>query len=574
MHRPLRSFRWTWWLCLVCLSCLYGQPALAARPMRATILFDNSGSMRQNDPQRLSHVAAQLFLALARPQDQIGVLTFSDEAVPLCPLASLSAATTKQACLAQLPTVRFNGQTTNLSAALKAGLASFPVAQGAESRDLVLLLTDGQLDLGPQRRAEEPQALAAIRDTLLPQYRERGIAVYTIAFTAEADRALMQGMAQATGGEFRFIPNAALLHKAFSDLFVAAKGAESLPIQQGAVVMDASIQEASLILAKQQAKDPVSLVTPGKQRLQARSTHPGMHWQSTPTYDMIQLTAPEPGTWRVERASGGEQDVAIIGASTLSLDVTLAPDYLEAGAPLTIQARLLEHEQPLRDVQRLQAFTVQAELLTPEGNQQSLTLPPGPEDGTFTATITTPEAPGQYSLVVQATSATVQRQRTLAFVPQPRCFLPSVLAEPAVTVQVTLTDACPAWQALALEAGYVQEHERAPATWLVLSNPQARLFQITLPTPRPETRPSVLLRIRGLRGQQQVFTVLKGPLPLPTLTPEPHPVPATQPTPFNWWALGKTVGWQLLVVNLILGAGGGGGWRCYVYIRNRRTRHG
>jgi hypothetical protein len=46
--------------------------AVAATPMRAVILFDVSGSMRQNDPHRLSHTAARLFVDLAQPQDQVG----------------------------------------------------------------------------------------------------------------------------------------------------------------------------------------------------------------------------------------------------------------------------------------------------------------------------------------------------------------------------------------------------------------------------------------------------------------------------------------------------------------------
>ena len=229
----------------------------------------------------------------------------------------------------------------------KRALASFPAEKAGGSRDLVLLLTDGKLDLGPQRRAAEPLALAYIRETLLAQYRARGIAIHTVAFTNAADRALLQEMAQATQGAFRFVPSALTLHRAFSDLFVIAKDAESLPLHQGAVVMDSSIQEASLILAKTDAREPISLVTPQQQRLHARSPHPGVRWQATPAYDMVQLTRPEPGTWRVERASDGKDDVAIIGASTLRLDVTLGAGYLEAGEPCTIQARLLEHDAPL-----------------------------------------------------------------------------------------------------------------------------------------------------------------------------------------------------------------------------------
>jgi Mg-chelatase subunit ChlD len=166
-----------------------------SQELRVVILFDTSGSMLQNDPQQLSRTAAKLFLDLARPADTLGLIAFSDRAVPLVPLTSLSAPVIREGFHAQLRALAFTGKTTDLAAALQAGLASFPATATGTSRDLVLLLTDGRLDLGPARRAEEPGALATIRQTLLPQYRQRGITLYTIAFTDKADQELLQEMA-------------------------------------------------------------------------------------------------------------------------------------------------------------------------------------------------------------------------------------------------------------------------------------------------------------------------------------------------------------------------------------------
>jgi hypothetical protein len=538
-----------------------GHEALAAIPMRAVILFDNSGSMRQNDPQRLSHVAAQLFLDLARPLDQVGLVAFGDDAVPLVPLTSLSSPEAHKPFPVTLRSLRFDGQTTDLGVALRAGLSSFPEQTVEQSRDLVLLLTDGKLDLGPQRRDAESVALEYIRETLLPAYQERGIALYTIAFTEAADRALLQEVAQATGGEFRFIPDASLLHKAFSELFVVAKEAESIPIQDGAVLVDPSIQEASLVLAKPDPQEPLRLVTPQHQRLDATSRHPGVTWKPTPSYDMVQLHQPEPGKWQVDRRTGGGDDVAIIGASTLSMQVQLSPDYLEAGAPLYLQVRLLDQEQPLRDPQRLQGLTVHAEITSPTGERHTVTLTPG-DGGEFDATLYTPELPGQYGLEVVASSPTLQRQRTLSFMLQPRCFEPTVLAEPAVTVRVTLSSACSFLHELQVEARYgahAFEEETTPWVPLVLSPP--RFFDATLPHPGAGARREVIVRIRGSLNQQ-AFTLIKGPLALPELPPPP----------LDWPALVRRVGWQLCVVNLVLGAFGAGGYGLYRYrTRNRRV---
>jgi von Willebrand factor type A domain len=539
-----------------------GQEALAAIPMRAVILFDTSGSMRQNDPQRLSRIAAQLFLELARPFDQVGLVVFSDRGEALIPLTSLSSPEARRPYAAALRSLQFNGQTTDLGVALRMGLASFPEQVVAPSRDLVLLLTDGKLDLGAQRRDAEPLALAYIRDTLLPEYQERGVALYTIAFTAAADRALLQELAQATAGEFRFIPNASMLHHAFSALFVVAKEAESIPVQNGTVLMDASIQEASLVLAKPDPQEPLALVTPQQQRLDAESKYPGVMWNATPSYDMVQLHQPKPGKWQVERPSGGGDDIAIIGASTLSLHIRLSPEYLEAGEPLRMQVHLLDQKQPIHDPQRLQELKVHAEITAPTGESQRLPLTLH-KDGEFAATFNTHEVPGQYGLVLSVSGPTLQRQRTLSFMLQPRCFAPTVLAEPAVTVRVTLTNACPFFRTLQLEASYGSHalEEEEANRWVPLVALQPQVFEAILPPSGSDEKQEVRLRIRGSLNHQD-FTLIKGPLSLPDL-----PTP-----PLDWLALAQIVGLQLCVVNIVLAAFGTGGYGLYRYrTRNRRV---
>ena len=272
--------------------------------MRVVIVFDTSGSMRTSDPKRLSQEAAHLFVSLARPEDAIGVVSFSDHGVPLMPLTSLNSPATKTRLQVLLKSLAFTGQTTDLAAALEAGLASFPPRPATGSRDLVLLLTDGQLDLGPRRRAEEPRVLTHIQQTLLPQYCERDIALYTIAFTKGADQTLLQEMAQTTRGTLHFIPNAADLHKAFRDLFVVAQQAESLPLVGNTVLLDNSIQAAQLILSKRDKQEQIKLVTPQQESLDAHTTRQGMAWTSTPAYDLVHITHPQPGLCPIVRSVG------------------------------------------------------------------------------------------------------------------------------------------------------------------------------------------------------------------------------------------------------------------------------
>jgi hypothetical protein len=541
--------------------------------MRVMILFDTSGSMRQNDPHRLSLAAAHLFLTLVRAQDVVGLVAFSDRAIPLVPMTPLASPLTKDQLRTRLTTLQFTGQTTDLAAALAAGLTGFPSPAGATGRDIVLLLTDGKLDLGAARRAEEPGVLASIRQTLLPQYRQRGIALYTIAFSAEADQALLQDMAQSTGGAFRFIDQAALLHQAFGDLFILARQAEALPLQDNAFLLDDSLQEATLVLTKQEAQEQIRLRTPQQQLVSAQHPSPGVTWTSTPAYEMVQIADPTPGIWQIERPVHADGSVGIVGSSALQLQVEIQPAYREAGETVRLRAFLEEQGQRLRDPQQLQPLAVHAEVTPPAGRAFSLPLAPQ-EDGVFAAPIHTLREPGQYGLRVTVTGPQLRRQRALSFTIHSPCFQPAVLAGAPVTVQVTLADTCPAFPSLVFEAG--RSVGNRPPTWIPLALTQPGVFATALPPLVPGQTGTVTLRIRGRLEGEEAFLLLKGPWLLPA--PPPASETAAQPaetssqTPeVSWQVITQFFVTKLVFFNAVLVLAGGSGYGLYYYLKWRRN---
>jgi hypothetical protein len=366
-----------------------------------------------------------------------------------------------------------------------------------------------------------------MRHTLLPAYRQRGIALYTVAFTDQADQALLQEMAQATAGEFRFIPRATMLHTAFQHLFVRAHQAEALPLTQGRLLVDPSIQEAALIISKRTPQEPIALLTPQGTSVHARSQRADLTWSATPSYDLVHLRNPEPGTWRVQGRTDGEDSVAIIGASTVTLQVELSPPYQEAGVPITLTAFLQEQGHSGPQPEQVEGLRFHVAIMPPQGDR--LTVPLAPQGhGRFAAQLPTLEAVGPYELVVTATAPTVHRQRTLSVTLRPPCFTPTVTTAETVTVEVQLTTACPRFADLRLEAGRGPDSQRATWTPLVALRPEA--YRATLPLPPPGHPEQVTLRIRGRLQSGEPVLLLKGPWPLPvTSAPRVPPVPRTAP---------------------------------------------
>lgn len=94
---------------------------------------------------------------------------------------------------------------TNIAAGLREGVNALtdPNLSRVTSCKSIVLMTDGVLTQG-----DDPVALAKIA-------REKNIRIHTIAFSAQADVALMQRVAQAGGGQCYVAPNAASLEAAF-----------------------------------------------------------------------------------------------------------------------------------------------------------------------------------------------------------------------------------------------------------------------------------------------------------------------------------------------------------------------
>ena len=560
------------WLALV-LGCAATEARAkeAEKSVQAVIVFDVSGSMRQSDPNRLSVSAAQLFTNLSKPGDALGLAAFSDSAVGLMPLTPGLDTRARESLQQSLAKLRFDGQTTNLVAALEAGLAAFPQQADSSHRRLVLLLTDGQLDLGKNRQEEEAAAREHIVSSLIPEYHRRDISLYTIAFTSGADHGFLKEMADASAGDSRFIEDAQSLHQAFSQIFIGAHESETFPLEQSSIQIDASIQDLSLVFAKSTPDERIALLSPQRRIVQASDTPEGTTWQSTPAYDLVRMHEPQPGTWQIDRSGDVQSGVGIIAESTIKLQVELDAAFTEVGTPVAIRAFLEDQSQTPASVKHEDGQTLTAELAAPDGSTSSLTLAPD-ADGSFSVRTTPLAVAGKYSLIVSATTPTLQRQRTRTFEVHRECLHGRVSPWPPVKVLVTTDSSCPAFKSLSIEAEHTTSggiKQRTP-----LRTTQPGHFEADLPTVHPGQQAVVHVIARG-ETTEGAFTLTKGPWSLPTApTAAPPPTPTAPAAAERKRNVLLSAGRTLLEINaglLLVGVLGYAMYRAIAQIKKRRS---
>jgi hypothetical protein len=180
---------------------LYGAIAVKGRPGEATVgplnlalVLDRSGSM-SGDPFRNMLMAAETFVGQMRDGDRISVVAFSDGLWETSAPVVIDA-NTRNVVVSGIRSLRHGGGTF-LSGGLLAGLAEVFSGYQPWAVNQVILFSDGQPNIGITSTPE----LARIAERAAAS----GVSVTTIGFGRDHDELLMQGIADASGGNYYYV---------------------------------------------------------------------------------------------------------------------------------------------------------------------------------------------------------------------------------------------------------------------------------------------------------------------------------------------------------------------------------
>ena len=182
-------------------------PRTQRSPIVFQLVLDRSSSMRvdysNNDisPILLAREAAMRSIETLRPEDTLGVLTFSDESFWDFPLQPLADAQALPQALAAVGQVRAEGTTFMYQAMRDALEGLYALPADAPSIRHMLVLSDGQSTDGSDSRFRQ----------LAEEAQLRGITVSTIALGQAADKVLLEQIAEAGTGRFYLVEDASQL---------------------------------------------------------------------------------------------------------------------------------------------------------------------------------------------------------------------------------------------------------------------------------------------------------------------------------------------------------------------------
>ena len=178
-------------------------------PVNTAIVIDQSGSMGGNKIVQAREAAIAAVRRL-RDDDIVSVILYADSASVLVPATK---ATDREAIIEKIRTVRAQGSTA-LFAGVSKGAAEVRKFLDSESVNRVILLSDGQANVGPK----SPRELERLGASLVKE----GISVSTLGLGLGYNEDLMSRLAAAGSGNHLFVEQAddlvAVFQKEFNDL--------------------------------------------------------------------------------------------------------------------------------------------------------------------------------------------------------------------------------------------------------------------------------------------------------------------------------------------------------------------
>jgi Ca-activated chloride channel family protein len=181
------------------------RPGDKRAPVNMAIVIDHSGSMA-GDKMDKAREAARGIVERLSGEDRVSLVQYDDDAQVLVPSIAVDLEG-KRRLLAAIDGIRDDGG-TNLHDGMMLGVAEARRSMGGQRINRVVLLSDGQANVG----VVDPRAIARAAG----QAADSGVRITTIGLGIDYNEDLMEMVAETGRGQYYFVENAASLEGVFA----------------------------------------------------------------------------------------------------------------------------------------------------------------------------------------------------------------------------------------------------------------------------------------------------------------------------------------------------------------------
>jgi|GEM_PF-2699321 len=296
---------------------------MSAKPVDVVLVIDCSGSM-YGQKIASAKAAATQFVELLGSQDKVALVSFSTS-------ASLDLPLTSNFSHAKSVIGNYSASgTTNMGDALTKSIDELVANRRKDAIPCIIFLTDGQTNTGMTKDQ--------ILNDLVPRARDAGIFIYTLGYGTDVDPDFLTRVANCTGGEYYFAPNAETLKLIYMRLSQLARAMSQLAEHTAAALRgETSIWRFLLefvttfmriILSWNGSNLDLTLIDPNGNPV---VPGPGVIYSGNDTLpEYYEIYDPQPGEWTVQ-VYGREVD----GAAEPYVVMVFVPGALMQVQPTT-----------------------------------------------------------------------------------------------------------------------------------------------------------------------------------------------------------------------------------------------
>lgn len=366
------------------------------------VLIDVSGSMKKNDPENLRIPAVKLLINLLPEGTKAGIWLFAENTKPLVKMGIVNKQWKKKALL-KLNRIHSRGLFTNIEQAIQKGAEDWFKSDQKHNRNLILL-TDGMVDISKDIM-QSAESRARVMADLVPLLQQAGVKVQTIALSKEADIELLSKLAIDTGGWSEIAVKAAELQKIFLKLFNNAVPQDSVPLDGNNFSIDKSIKEFSLLIFKQAGAEKATLITPRNKKINHKTTLRKVSWLSEKNYDLVTVTDPKAGEWKIIGKMDPDNQVMIV--TNLKLEIDEIPNHVLVNESVNVNGFFTNQQQLISRQDFLDLIDLSIKL--EDGQKMKMSAVPG-KQGLFSKTLASELKTGRHTLTIIADGKTFKRE--------------------------------------------------------------------------------------------------------------------------------------------------------------------
>ena len=290
------------------------------------VIIDVSGSMKKNDPDNLRVPALKLLVGLLPKDVEAGVWNFGTKVKPLVKHGVVNKKW-KTKANKSANKIYSGDMFTNVESALKVVTKDWDETDSEVKRNIILL-TDGMVDVS-KKQEKSDASRQRILDEVLPLLQKKGVTVYTISLSENADLELMDALAAGTDGSSEQVNSADQLQRVFLHMFEKSTPRDTVPLEDNQFTIDKMIEEFTLLVFRNNDVKETTVVQPDGKKFTRKTTPKNVAWLEEDGYDLITITRPAAGGWKVDAEIDPDNRVMVV--SKLKLHTSELPNSVFLG---------------------------------------------------------------------------------------------------------------------------------------------------------------------------------------------------------------------------------------------------